>query len=139
MGRSASGVRGIRLKNNDSVIGMSIITENKKKPGTRVLIVTENGFGKMTDLKQYRLQSRGGSGTKTAKVTTKNGKLVWSYVLNPAKLPENVSGDLLIISDKGQVIRMPLKSVPVTGRDTQGVRLMRFKEKEDHVASVTLV
>ena len=139
MGRSASGVRGIRLKNNDSVIGMSIITENKKKPGTRVLIVTENGFGKMTDLKKYRLQSRGGSGTKTAKVTTKNGKLVWSYVLNPAKLSENVSGDLLIISDKGQVIRMPLKSVPVTGRDTQGVRLMRFKEKEDHVASVTLV
>jgi len=139
MGRSASGVRGIRLKNNDSVIGMSIITENKKKSGTRVLIVTENGFGKMTDLKQYRLQSRGGSGTKTAKVTTKNGKLVWSYVLNPAKLPENVSGDLLIISDKGQVIRMPLKSVPVTGRDTQGVRLMRFKEKEDRVASVTLV
>jgi len=54
-------------------------------------------------------------------------------------LPENVSGDLLIISDKGQVIRMPLKSVPVTGRDTQGVRLMRFKEKEDRVASVTLV
>ena len=139
MGRSAAGVRGIRLKSDDVVVGMSIITEEKKKAGTKVLIVTANGFGKMTDIKQYRLQSRGGSGTKTAKVTTKNGKLVWAYVCIPDKLPEIVSGDLLIISDKGQVIRLPLKSVPSTGRDTQGVRLMRFKENADSVASVTLV
>ncbi|MFH1610717.1 MAG: DNA gyrase subunit A [Patescibacteria group bacterium] len=139
MGRSAAGVRGIRLKVNDTVVGMSVITEDKKKGGTKVLIVTANGFGKMTDIKQYRLQSRGGSGIKTAKVTSKNGKLVWAYISNPDKLEDVLSGDLLIISDKGQVIRMPLKSVPNTGRDTQGVRLMRFKEKDDHVASVTLV
>lgn len=142
MGRSAAGVRGIRLKADDVVVGMSIITEDKKKGGTKVLTVTSNGFGKMTDIKQYRLQSRGGSGIKTAKVTTKNGKLVWAYISNPDKLPESRvlgTGDLLIISDKGQVIRLPLKSVPNTGRDTQGVRLMRFKEKDDHVASVTLV
>jgi DNA gyrase subunit A len=99
----------------------------------------ENGFGKMTDIKEYRLQSRGGSGIKTAKTTPKTGIISWSTMLNPDQLPESISGDLLIISDKGQVIRLPLKSIPKTGRDTQGVRLMRFKADGDHVASVTLV
>lgn len=139
MGRSAAGVRGIRLKNNDEVIGMSVITAFKRAPGTKTLIVTENGFGKMTDIKKYRLQARGGTGIKTAKVTAKNGRLVWAWVFNPDKLPEDKTGDLMIISNKGQVIRLPLKSVPVIGRATQGVRLMRFKEKDDKVASVTLV
>ena len=139
MGRSASGVRGIRLKPNDQVIGMSVITQTKQAPGTKLLIVTENGFGKMTNIKEYRLQSRGGSGIKTAKVTSKNGQVVWAWILNPDKLPEDKEGDLMIISNQGQVIRLPLKSVPTTGRSTQGVRLMRFKEKDDRVASVTLV
>jgi DNA gyrase subunit A len=93
----------------------------------------------MTPVTDFRLQSRGGSGVRTAKVTPKNGKVVWSNVLNPDRLPETVSGDLLIISAQGQVIRMPLSSVSQTGRDTQGVRLMRFKEENDKVASVTLV
>lgn len=139
MGRSATGVRGIRLKTSDSVVAMNIITELERKQGIYSLVVTENGFGKMTNIKQYRLQSRGGSGIRTAKVTAKNGPVVWSTILNPDKLPENISGDLLIISDKGQVIRMSLSSVPSTGRDTQGVRLMRLKDKDDKVASVTLV
>jgi len=139
MGRSAAGVRGIRLKANDEVIGMNTILESERKSGVNVLVVSENGFGKMTNIKSYRLQSRGGSGIKTAKITSKTGKLVWSTIVNPDKLPEITKGDLLIISDKGQVIRLPLKSVANTGRDTQGVKLMRFKEKNDHVASVTLV
>jgi len=139
MGRSAAGVRGIRLKAEDKVIGMAVITQDKRASGSRLLVVTENGFGKMTNIKEYRLQSRGGTGIKTAKVTTKNGQLVWAYVLNPDKLPETVNGDLVIMSNNGQVIRLPLKSVAVTGRATQGVKLMRFKEKGDKVASVTLV
>ncbi len=139
MGRSASGVRGIRLKAKDEVIGMNVIVEQEKKQGVDVLVVTQNGFGKMTKIKEYRLQTRGGSGIKTAKVTAKNGKLVWSTILNPKDLPENITGDLLIISDKGQVIRLAVNCVPQTGRDTQGVRLMKFKAANDHVASVTLV
>jgi DNA gyrase subunit A len=139
MGRAAGGVRGIRLKGNDEVVSMNMVSPEEIKLGTKSLVVTENGFGKMTPVADFRLQSRGGSGVRTAKVTPKNGKVVWSHVLNPKQLPENVSGDLLIISAKGQVIRLPLASVSQTGRDTQGVRLMRFKEENDKVASVTLV
>jgi len=139
MGRSAAGVRGIRLKPQDRVISMGILTKEEQKQNFKLFVVTSNGFGKMTNIKDYRLQSRGGSGIKTAKVTNKNGKIVWSTITNPDNLPKIITGDLLIISDKGQVIRLPLKSVPNTGRDTQGVRLMRFKEKDDHVASVTLI
>ncbi|HPA25687.1 MAG TPA: DNA gyrase subunit A [bacterium] len=139
MGRSAAGVRAIRLKNGDEVVSMNVITKSDIKDKIKSLVVTENGFGKMTDINEYRLQSRGGSGIRTAKVTPKNGKVVWSTTLNPDKLPENISGDLLIMSDSGQTIRLPLKSVPNTGRDTQGVRLMRFKADKDKVGSVTLV
>jgi DNA gyrase subunit A len=139
MGRNASGVRGVRLKSKDHVVAMNTVTEEDKKDKVCSLVVTENGFGKMTPVKDYRIQSRGGSGIRTAKVTTKNGPVVWSTVISPDKLPEEVSGDLLIISDKGQVIRLPLSSVSTTGRDTQGVRLMRFKSEGDKVASVALV
>lgn len=139
MGRSAAGVRAIKLKNDDEVVSMNVITKSDIKDKIKSLVVTENGFGKMTDINDYRLQSRGGSGIRTAKVTPKNGKVVWSTTLNPDKLPENISGDLLIMSDNGQTIRLPLKSVPNTGRDTQGVRLMRFKADKDKVGSVTLV
>ncbi len=138
MGRSASGVRGIRLKAQDFVVGIDVVTETERKQGADVLVVTENGFGKMTKLKEYRLQSRGGSGIKTANINKKNGQLVWTRMLNPDKLSE-ITRDLIIISNAGQVIRLPLSSVPITGRATLGVRLMRFKEKEDKVASVTLV
>ena len=139
MGRSASGVRGIRLKTKDEVIGMNVLNEQDRKSATNVLITTKNGYGKMTHIKEYRLQSRGGSGIKTAKITNKNGQIVWSTILNPDHLPENTQGDLIIISHKGQVIRLSLKSVPILGRSTQGVHLMRFKASSDHVASVTLV
>ncbi|MDD5290240.1 MAG: DNA gyrase subunit A [Patescibacteria group bacterium] len=139
MGRAAGGVRGIRLKGADEVVSMNMVSPEEIKQGTKSMVVTENGFGKMTPVSDFRLQSRGGSGVRTAKVTPKNGKVVWSTVLNPKQLPETVSGDLLIISTNGQVIRMPISSVSQTGRDTQGVRLMRFKEENDKVASVALV
>lgn len=139
IGRPAAGVRGIKLGKNDQVVGMDIISLKSKGQNLKLLIVTENGFGKLTLLKSYRLQSRGGSGIKTANVTKKTGQIVSAFAVDPKNLPENIKGDLIIISEKGQVIRLPLKSIPTLGRVTQGVRLMRFKEKDDKVASVTLV
>ncbi|NMC51979.1 DNA gyrase subunit A [Candidatus Kuenenbacteria bacterium] len=137
MGRTASGVRGIRLKKGSEVIGMDIINSNNSKGFIFALSAT--GTGKLTSLKNYKIQGRGGSGVKTMKLTAKTGKLASSFIVDPSNLPEEVKGDLLIISGKGQVIRLPLKSVPNLGRDTQGVRLMRLKEEGDEVASVTLM
>ena len=95
-----------------------------------------NGFGKRTPIGLYKTQGRGGSGIKTAKVTAKTGKLTNAFVVNSESMKEK---DLIIISEKGQVIRLPFKSVNQSGRDTQGVRLMRFKEADDKVACVTWV
>jgi DNA gyrase subunit A len=94
-----------------------------------------NGFGKRSSLKQYKVQGRGGTGIKTAIVTPKTGKITSGFIVSAKR----ANDDLIIISEKGQVIRLPLKSVSVIGRATQGVRLMRFKEEGDVVASVTFV
>ncbi len=138
MGRPASGVRGIRLKKDDEVVGMCI-TPQKSGPKDNILVVSENGYGKQTPRPQYRRQARGGTGIKTASLSAKTGNIVASFAVNPDKLPEGASGDLIIISKAGQVIRLPLSSVSTLGRTTQGVRLMRFKANGDTVASVTLV
>jgi len=137
MGRTAGGVRGIRLKRNSVVIGMDVINQTNAKGF--VFALSAYGTGKLTALKNYKVQGRGGAGVKTMKLTTKTGQLASSFVVDPGNLPEEVKGDLLIISGKGQVIRLPLKSVPTLGRDTQGVRLMRLKEEKDEVVSVTLM
>ncbi|NMB48435.1 DNA gyrase subunit A [Candidatus Kuenenbacteria bacterium] len=137
MGRTASGVRGIRLKKNSQVIGMDIVNQANIKGS--VFALSANGTGKLTSLKNYKVQGRGGSGVKTMKLTSKTGQLASAFIVDPNNLPEDTKGDLLIISLKGQVIRLPLKSVPVLSRDTQGVRLMRLKEEKDEVASVTLM
>ena len=133
MGRTASGVRGMRLKGKDEIRGME--TVSKEREVDEVLVVMANGFGKRTDLKEYRLQGRGGSGIKVAKITDKTGPIVALSLVSSKK---EVS-DLVIMSKKGQVIRLPFKTVPTIGRATQGVRLMRFSEDKDTVASVTLV
>jgi len=141
MGRTATGVRGMRLKTIDIIVGMGIIyqsTQNKSSED-KLLVITENGFGKMTGLKNYRFQHRGGSGVKTAKITEKTGKIISARVINEQKLPTFIKGDLLLISRLGQIIRLPLKSVPVMSRSTQGVRLMRPKKKNDRVSSSTLI
>ena len=138
MGRTAAGVRGMRLKNGDEIIAMGVVNQNLNKNGY-VLTVSQDGFGKLTPVAKYRVQNRGGVGIKTAKTTTKTGSLVAAHIIDLKELPTVFKGDLVIISEKGQVIRLPLKSISITGRDTQGVRLMRFKEKGDRVASVTLV
>lgn len=139
MGRAASGVRGIRLKNEDIVVGMDVVKQSEEK--FNLLVVTENGYGKATNMDEYRVQGRGGSGTKAMNVTEKTGKLSSSNVVNIKhfeKETEN-SKDLIVMSEKGQTIRIPLNSIPMLSRTTQGVRIMSFKEEGDKVASVTII
>ena len=138
MGRNAAGVRGIRLKKqDDAVVGMGVVKNDKEKMKKyQLLALSEHGFGKRSALGFYKVQGRGGSGIKTAKVTAKTGKLVNAFVVNSDAMEAK---DIIIISEKGQCIRLPFKSVNLLGRDTQGVRLMRFKEESDKVAGVTWV
>lgn len=134
MGRTAAGVRGVRLHDKDDVIAMDIV--DPKNKSLELLTVGENGVGKRTPLAQYKVQGRGGSGIKTAEITQKTGNLIHARVVDGAREDKY---DLLLMSAKGVVIRLSLKTVSVSGRATQGVRLMRFKEDNDHVASVTLI
>lgn len=130
MGRTAAGVTGVDLGTADEVVGMTVISA---KPGDlNILVVTENGYGKKTALKSYRKQRRAGKGIKTAKITAKTGAIVAARLLDPSE------EDLIAISRRGQVIRVPLSSISRLGRQTQGVRIMRL-ESEDAVASVTCV
>jgi len=153
MGRSASGVKGIRLKRGDEVIGMDVIKiqnsrlrpayakasvgkqgyggQAKLKIKNYLLVVTENGYGKRTDLKEYRLQKRGGMGIKTAKITPKTGDLITSKVLSQEE-------DLIVISKRGLVIRTEIRNISILSRATQGVKIMRLEEG-DKVASATCI
>jgi DNA gyrase subunit A len=137
MGRAAAGVKGINLKKGDEVMGMDVIEkdvpidEKTKKPAKQyLLVVMENGYGKRTDINQYKVQGRGGSGIKTAKITSKTGPIVMACKLEDMADEE----DLIVISRKGQVIRTGVKSISLLGRATQGVRIMRL-EDGDKVAS----
>ena len=132
MGRAASGVRGIKIKNDDQVVGMGFFDPKLDKTAN-LLVIMEHGFGKQTKLNAYKIQNRGGSGVKTAKITTKTGKIV------SGKIVSGEANDLMVISSQGQVIRLAVKDVNVLGRDTQGVRVMRFKATDDTVANVTLI
>ena len=132
MGRAASGVRGIKLKGSDKVVGMGIL-DPKENKDNKLLVIMQNGFGKQTDIKAYKVQGRGGSGIKTAKITTKTGKIVSGMII------DDQNEDIIIISTKGQVIRLDIRAVNILGRDTQGVRVMRFKDANDTVANVTMI
>ncbi len=128
MGRGAQGVRAMRLKKGDELVGADVISSKNKD--ALVLVVSENGFGKKTKVSEYRLQKRGGSGIKTSKVTPKTGNLVTAKVLTPDL------SEIIAISKKGQVIRTPLDGISELGRATQGVRIMRLEAK-DELASIT--
>ncbi len=135
MGRAAGGVRAIRLKSGDYISSMGIIDAQKlKDKSQKLLIIMENGFGKTSDIKEYKVQGRGGSGIKTAKVTAKTGLIVHATILSE----ENKEEDLLVISQKGQIIRVEISNIPSLGRATQGVRIMRVGEG-DKIASVAVV
>ncbi len=129
MGRSASGIRGMSLRSNDRLVGMDIVRKNGAAAKEMLLVVSENGFGKRTTLDQYKVQRRAGVGIKTAKITPKTGSMVAARVVNES------AEDVIAISQMGQVIRAPLNSIPLLGRSTQGVRIMRL-EKSDRVASI---
>lgn len=135
MGRTASGVRGMRLKSTDRIVGMDVISpELVNRKVLELLVVSENGLGKRTHIAEYKVQGRGGSGIKTMSVTPKTGKIISMSVINNTE-----ECDLMAISVKGQVIRTPLNTISTLGRATQGVRIMRFKEEGDKVASTTLL
>lgn len=130
MGRTAAGVTGMRIKKGDYIVSADIF---KKGENDRlILVVTENGYGKKSPSKEYKTQNRGGSGIKTAKVTSKTGMVVGAAVLTKE---DAVEGELVVMSKKGQVIKLPLKDVPTLGRDTQGVRVMKMREG-DSIASI---
>ncbi|HEU0085422.1 MAG TPA: DNA gyrase subunit A [Candidatus Paceibacterota bacterium] len=131
MGRSAGGVRGIKLGKSDEVIGVDVIKKDSTPSagGGYFLTMSANGFGKKTSLKEYKVQKRGGSGIKTAKVTTKTGKLIVGKVLT------GTEEEIIAMSKKGQVIRTALKDISALGRQTQGVTVMRLRSG-DSIASV---
>ncbi|MEA3296065.1 MAG: DNA gyrase subunit A, partial [Patescibacteria group bacterium] len=131
MGRGSSGNRGIRLKKDDELVEMNVIKKQSVKDKIRnyLLVIMENGYGKKTNIKEYRLQSRGGSGTKTANITAKTGSI------KAAKLLSGEEEDLIVISEQGQIIRTSISSIPLLSRSTQGVRIIRLNEK-DKVVSV---
>ena len=130
MGRPTTGVRGIKIDSSDRVIGMDVIT---KGDNPFLLSIMENGLGKKTEVKQFPLQSRGGQGVKVAKVTDKTGDVVVSQVI-----PKG-GNEVIMTSKKGQVVKLDINSVPKLSRDTQGVILMRFSDKNDGVASATCI
>ena len=118
VGRSAQGVIGIRLDDNDDVIGMESIVGGSK---STLLAITENGFGKRTDLEEYRVQNRGGKGVITYKVTPKTGNIVGIRIANS-------DDDVMMITDTGTIIRLKVEEISILGRATQGVTLMRTND-----------
>ncbi len=126
MGRTAAGVRGIRLEKNDYVIGMVTVLR-----GASLLVVSERGYGKRNNIQDYRITRRGGKGVIAMKTTDKIGKLI-----DIKCVYENE--DLMLITTKGLVIRLPIKGIPTIGRNTQGVRLIRLAE-EDRIGDVARV
>ncbi len=128
MGRTAGGVRGMKLRKDDFIVGADVVKKDADTP--TLLVMSENGYGKRTALKEYKVQKRGGSGIKTAKVTPKIGAIIVAKVVTPAL------EELVAISKRSQVIRITMKDVPTLGRDTQGVRIMKLREG-DSIASLT--
>ena len=128
MGRSARGVRGVRLRPNDQVVGMDIVDDD----GRSLLVISENGYGKATKVSNFPSHKRGGVGIKAAVVTTKTGPIIAVRTL------EADASEVLLISNNGQAIRVGLKDIPTLGRTTQGVRIMRMSEN-DKVASLGLM
>ncbi len=128
MGRSARGVRGVRLRPNDQVVGMDIVDDD----GRSLLVISENGYGKATKVVNFPSHKRGGVGIKAAVVTAKTGPIIAVRTL------EADASEVLLISNKGQAIRVALKDIPTLGRTTQGVRIMRMSEG-DKVASLGLM
>ncbi len=126
MGRTAAGVKGIKLRGDDQVIGVDVL-----ESGQHVLVVTDKGYGKLTHEDQYRSINRGGYGVKTAQLNDKNGKLVFIASVDRDE-------DMMIVTEKGVIIRLTIDTISVMSRSTQGVRLIRLDDNQD-VGTVAVV
>ncbi|MDE1988574.1 MAG: DNA gyrase subunit A, partial [Patescibacteria group bacterium] len=130
MGRGAAGVRAIRLGKSDSVVGADVIKKDAKNPA--FLVISQNGYGKKTNLKEYKTQNRGGSGIRTMRVTPKTGDIIASKVVSEEE------EEIVAISKKSQVIRVDGKEIPSLGRQTQGVRIMKLRDSDSLVSLICL-
>jgi DNA gyrase subunit A len=130
MGRNAAGVRVIKLEKNDAVISADIVSKDSKNPA--LFVIGSNGYGKKTDLSEYKTQKRGGSGILTMKVTSKTGSLMGAKVVT-----ENEE-EIVAMSKKSQVIRTDLKEIPTLGRSTQGVRIMKLRDGDSLASMICL-
>lgn len=130
MGRSAGGVRAMKLVAKDKIVGVDIIPKEQKD--AEILVMTSTGYGKKTAAKEYKTQKRGGSGIKTAKVTDKTGEIIAASVIT------GECDELVAISKKSQVIRVDLDSVPTLGRQTQGVRIMKLRAGDSLASMIVL-
>jgi DNA gyrase subunit A len=130
MGRPAYGVRGIDLGRNDYVVGLAV-TPKSNGHVARILSVTEAGFGKRTDVEEYRLQSRGGKGVINVKTTARNGKVVGIQLVDE-------TSELIVISQYGKIIRIDTTTVRAAGRSTQGVKLLNLEEGDKVAAAVVI-
>lgn len=133
MGRTAGGVRGMLVKKGDSIVSAEVVPASAKKGA--LLVVMSKGYGKKTDLEEYKIQGRGGSGIKTAEVTAKTGEIIGAKVLVDDAIAD---GEIVVISKKGQVIRTSTGEIPDLSRATQGVRIMKMREG-DSIASMVSI
>ena len=132
-GRGAYGVKGISLEEGDEVVSAEVVPAAREgEPAPTILTVTANGYGKRTELAEYRVQTRGGKGLITIKTTERNGPVV-------AAMSVLETEEVMLITNKGMLIRMPAKGISVIGRNTQGVRLITVESREEQVAGVALV
>ena len=130
MGRNAGGVRGMKLRSGDRIVTADVVRKVYDKP--LLIVISEQGYGKMTNMSEYKTQGRGGSGIKTANVTPKTGKVVAGMVL-----PDR-EGEIVAISKQSQVIRVPLKEIALSGRSTQGSRIMKLRPGDSIASLITL-
>jgi DNA gyrase subunit A len=130
MGRNAAGVRAIKLGKGDLVV--AALTIKKEQENNNLLVFSENGYGKQTPLEEYKIQNRGGSGIKTAKVTAKIGEIMAATVVT------DETDEVVAMSRKGQVIRVDVDEVPILGRQTQGVRIMKLREGDSIATFISI-
>jgi DNA gyrase subunit A len=133
MGRTAAGVRGMTVKKGDSVVSAEVVPASAKNGA--LLVIMSKGYGKKTELSEYKVQGRGGSGIKTAEVTAKTGEIIGARVLVGVETKEE---EIVVISKKGQVIRTSTGEIPSLSRATQGVRIMKMREGDSIASMVAL-
>ena len=130
-GRNSMGVRAINLNKTDHVTNMDIFPQEQKNK--KIIVITEKGIGKKTKIELFRFQKRGGKGVKIANIDERTGPISFSGII------ENEDDTLLITSRKGQVVKIPVKTIPTLSREAKGVILMRFSDKSDKVVSATFI